>query len=149
MVVGGTTRAGGGEGSNFAKKDGVGLEAPSVEGRDWVVIPRVQGEEADTDGTPAPVPLSYVADDEVGVGADSGIGGGFAKETGETETEEIVVGAVGGLGKSVDGVGAGADVEGGMKPVVVAAAAPSLMESPVLGVAKMDVEVFAFLCGML
>lgn len=104
---------------------------------------------------PAPLPFSNgfgIADDEVVVEVDNGTWSGFANENGEREIEEVVVGAVGALGESVDGVTAGTEEEGGKKPVIVeeAAAGAFLIESLVLGgVEKKEVDVFDLLCGML
>lgn len=112
-------------------------------------------ERVDEDGMPAPGPFPKkfgIVDDEAVVEVDDGTWGGFANENGEREiVEEVVVGTVGALGKSVDGVAAGIEVEGSEKPVVVeAAVVVPLTESLVLGgVAKEKVEVFGLLGGVL
>lgn len=137
--------------SGFAKENGAGLEALSVEGGwGWVVAPSVEGERADV--APVTFPKTFgTVDDGAVVEVGDDTCGGFANGNGERElAEKVVVGAAGALGKSVDVVTAGIRVEGNEKPgvVVEAAAEVPLIELLVLGrVAKEKVEMFDLLCG--
>lgn len=96
---------------------------------------------------PVPFPKEFcVADDEADVDVDCGTRSGFGNENGERElVEEIVVGAVGALGMSVDGVVKGIEVEGSEKPGVGLEAAAALESLVLGGIAKEKVEAFDWL----
>ena len=138
--------------SGFAEENGTGLGVSVGGGCGWVVAPSVEGEEAGEDCMLAPVPFPKIlgnVDDGTPVELDGGACG-FTNENGERE--EVVVGAFGAVGKSVDGVAAGTEVDDNEKPgpVVEATAAVPLIESLVLaGVAKDKVEMFDLLCELL
>ena len=142
LFVGGATAVGDEvEGmSGFVKENGTGLG--------WVVAPSVEGKGADEDGVLSPIPFPKmvgVVDDEAAVEVDDGTCGGFTSENGE---REVVVGAVGALGKRVEGMEVEVVVVGDSEKPGVAAAAVPLIASLVLGgVANKKVEVLILLCA--
>lgn len=115
----------------------------------------MEAEGADEAGVLAPVPFPKIfgmMDDGAVVEVDDGSCGGLTNENGEREpVEDVVMAAVRVLGRYVDGVAVGVEMEGSEKPgvVVEAAAVVPLVESMVLGgVAMEKVAMGNLLCGV-